>query len=454
MGDWGEECMRKITIAVVGPADSVKLISEVAREYSDKIDIMALTYRVAGEVPAILADYGAVPDGWLFSGKLPYSYAVAVHLTKQPMLFIPHAGSSLYQVLLEIANEEKLDVNYISFDMISEKDIAETLSDLELSVNVIHTYDSDGIVASAEMTEYHYQLWKNGKTRIAVTSLYSTYFDLKRMGVPVFRIRPLRNNIRTALDMVYRTVEAETFKSSQISIQQIVIDDYANVVRDAVSTYEVKRIEAKLYPLLIRYTEMLQGSIDMHGPGHYTIYSTRGAVEEVTAGFTTIPIQEEITQLLSVPISGGIGFGSTAHGAEKNAYKALGFARHAGKGHWMVVLDEGTVIGPLSSVTYLKYSLHPDTALSHRLAKQLKISVTTINRLLASLDKLSAETVGADELAIPLSITPRSARRLLGIFVEHGFAEVAYEESLYKGRPRKIYKLLVDKILKEQGDFS
>ena len=444
--------MRKITIAVVGPADSVQLISEVAREYSNKMDILALTYKVASEVPAILADYGDVPDGWLFSGKLPYSYAWEAKLTKQPMLFIPHAGSSLYQVLLEIANVEKLDVKYISFDMLSKKDIAETLSDLKLSVEDIRTFDSDGIVSSADMTEYHYQLWKSGQTKIAVTSLYSTYYDLKSKGVPVFRIRPLRNNIRTAFDLACRSIEAATFKSSQISIQQIVIDDYAGVVRDASSTYEVKRIEAKLYPLLIQYTEMLQGSIDMHGPGHYTIYSTRGAVEDVTNGFTIMPIQDELTQLLSVPISGGIGFGQTAHAAEKNAYKALGFARHVGKGNWMVVLDEGTVIGPLSSTTCLKYSLRPEDAAAHRLAKKLQISVTTMNRLLASLDKINSETIGADELAIPLSITPRSARRLLGILVKNGLAQVSHEETLYKGRPRNIYKLLVDKLVTKYDD--
>ncbi len=444
--------MRKITIAVVGPADSVQLISDVAQEYRDKMDIMAFTYQVAAEVPGILADHNGGPDGWLFSGKVPYSHAVAAKLIRQPMLFIPHAGSSLYRVLLEIANQAKLDVNRISFDMISAKDIAETLSDLGLSIDHILTYDCDGIVSSAAMTDYHYQLWKSGRTKIAVTSLYSTYYDLKAKGMPVFRIRPLRDNIRTTLDMAYRTVEAITFQSGQISIQEIIIDEYANVVRDASSTYEVKRIEAKLYPLLIRYTEMVQGSIDMHGPGHYTIYSTRGAVEEVTKGFTIIPIQEELTQLLSVSVSGGIGFGQTAHAAEKNAYKALGFARHTGKGRWMVVLDSGTVIGPLSSATCLKYSLRSDAASSRGLAKQLQISVTTINRLLASLDKLDMVTLGADELAIPLAITPRSARRLLGILVDHGLAEVSHEEALYKGRPRKIYKLLVDKIVQKHDN--
>ncbi|MBU2703584.1 putative transcriptional regulator [Sporomusaceae bacterium BoRhaA] len=445
--------MRKITIAVVGPADSVQLISEVAKEYSEKIDIMALTYKVAEEVPTILAAHNGLPDGWLFSGKVPYSHAIAANIIKQPMLSIPHAGSSLYRVLLEIANQEKLDVNRISFDMVSEKDIAETLSDLEVPLDPIRTFDCEGIVSAADMTEYHYQLWKSGKTKLAVTSFYSTYYALKDRGIPVFRIRPLRSNVRTALDMAYQMVEAVKFKSSQISIQQIVIDDYAGVIRDASSTYEVKRLEAKLYPLLIQYTEMVQGSIDIHGPGHYTIYSTRGAVEEVTQGFTVVPIQEQLTQLLSVPVSGGIGFGPTAHAAEKNAYKALGFARHTGKGHWMVVLDEGTVLGPLSSDTYLKYSLRPDASLSQCLAKQLQISVTTMNRLLASLDKLDTETIGADELATPLSITPRSARRLLGILVEHGLAEVSHEEALYKGRPRKIYRLLVDKIVQKHGSL-
>ena len=439
--------MRKIIIAVVGPADSVQLIREVALEYKDKMDILAFTYHEAAEVPEILTAHGSVPDGWLFSGKVPYYHALAANITKKPVLFIPHVGSSLYRVLLEIANMEKLDVNRISFDMLSEKDIEETLADLNLPIDAIRTYDYNGIVSASDMTDYHYQLWKSGETKIAVTSLYSTYSSLKKMGMPVFRIRPLRHNIRTALDMAYRTVEADTFKSSQISIQQIVIDDYATIVHEASSTYDVKRIEAKLYPLLIQYTEMVQGSIIVDGPGHYTIYSTRGAVEEVTQGFTIVPIQEEITRILSVPVSAGIGFGQTAHAAEKNAYKALGFARHAGKGNWVVVLDEGTVIGPLSSETYLKYSVRPDDESSRQLAKKLKISVTTMNRLLASLDKLAAETIGADELAIPLSITPRSARRLLGALVDQGFAEASHEEALYKGRPRKIYKLLVDSLL-------
>ncbi|VBB04987.1 Hypothetical protein LUCI_0193 [Lucifera butyrica] len=439
--------MRKIKLAVVGPSDSVDLIAEVAKEYDETIEIIALTYNDAAEVSALLVEYGDLPDGWVFSGKVPYNHAVAANMTKKPLLFIPHTGSSLYRVLFEIAYVEKLDISAISFDMISKQEIEETFTDMQLPADGIHVFDCDGIVSSADMTEYHYQLWKNGKTKMAVTSFQSTFIDLKKRGMTAFRIRPLRDNIRTTLDMAYRTVEAAAFKGSQISIQQIVIDDYANIVREAASTYEVKRIEAKLYSLLINYTEMVKGSIDTHGPGHYTIYSTRGAVEEVTQGFTIIPIQEEITRFLSVPVSGGIGFGQTAHAAEKNAYKALGFAKHGGKGNWMVVLDDKTVIGPLSSENYLKYSLRPDINYSGRMARQLKVGVTTFNRLLATMDKLGTDVIGADELAMSLSITPRSARRLLGTLVEQELAQVSHEETLYKGRPRKLYKLLIKEIL-------
>ena len=436
--------MRKIKIAVVGPVDSVALIREVSKEYKNKVEITTLTYTKPSEVSELMAGLADSPDAWLFSGLVPYYYAVDSQLTTKPLFYIPHTGSSLYRVLLQIACVDKLDFDSISFDLLSRVEIEDTFADIPLQVKNIYVKEFSDIISAEDLVAYHYELWQEGKTKAAVTTLQSAYVELKKKNMPVFRIWPLRDNIRTTLNLAVQTVEAAAFKESQIAVQHISIDDYATVVREARSSYEVRRLEATLYTILINYTEMAKGAINVHGHGQYTIYSTRGAVEKITDHFTVMPIKEEIIKALTVPVSGGIGFGMTAHAAEENAYKAMGFARHSGKGNWMVVSDDGTVSGPLSSPSYLQYSLRMDDDECQNLANRLGVSGTTVNRLLASLNKMDIEAVGADELATHLSLTTRSARRLLTALVDQQLAVVSRQEALHKGRPRNLYRLLLD----------
>lgn len=438
--------MRKIKIAVVGPVDSVTLIGEVGKEYAKRVEFTALTYAKPTEVPQLMKEVVDVPDAWLFSGQVPYYYAVDRQITTKPLFYIPHTGSSLYRVLLQIACVEELDFDSISFDLFSRAEIEGTFADIPLQVKNIYVKEFSDIISAEDLVAYHYELWQSGKTKAAVTTLQSAYVELKKKKIPVFRIWPLRDNIRTTLKLAIQTVEAATFKESQIAVQYIAIEEYSTVVREARSSYEVRRLEAALYTILINYTEMVQGSINVHGHGQYSIYSTRGAIEKITEHFTVMPIKEDIIKALVVPVSGGIGFGMTAHAAEENAYKAMGFARHNGKGNWMIVSDDGTISGPLSSPSYLQYSLRMDEIECKNMAQMLGVSGTTVNRLLASLNKMDIEAVGAEELATHLSLTTRSARRLLAALVDHKLAVVSRQEALHKGRPRNLYCLMLDSI--------
>jgi len=162
-----------------------------------------------------------------------------------------------------------------------------------------------------------------------------------------------------------------------------------------------------------------------------------------------MPIMEEIGRRLSISVSGGIGFGDTAYNANENAMIALGLARRKGKRKWMVVLDDKSVIGPLDSELQIKYSIRSQTADMLALAKQLNVSGTTLNRLLSVYAKIDGEILGAETLASYLSMTERNARRLLARLAEHGMAVEAGEECRGAGRPRKMFRIDVQKILQQ-----
>lgn len=437
--------MEKIRMAIVGPSDSVALAYAVAMERSDILSPQGIVYQDAAQVPEIMRARCPEFDMWLFSGIVPYHYALSV-ATHKPLFYLPHTGSSLYRALFEITYIKNLKLRRISFDTFSQSEVEETFKDINLPLPTLYVKPFADVASSKEFAKHHYELWQAGKIDIAVTCFLATYEKLKELGVPAFRVWTTRSNIRTTLDVAINSCLAQRFKGSQLAIQEIAIDEYDNIVR-ASSSYNVKRMEMCLYKILVDYAEMLKGSLVSRGDGQYTLYSTRGILEDSTNELTVIPILEKIACEVKAAVSGGIGFGVTAYDAEQNAFHALGIAQQKGKGLWLAVNDEREVIGPLSSAVHLKYSVQADAAACKRVADQLNLSVTTVNRLLAVIDKLDTDTIGAEELAVYLSITSRSARRILTILVEHGLAELAGEEMLAKGRPRKLYKINLQLLL-------
>lgn len=437
--------MEKIRMAIVGPSDSVSLAYAVALERGDILLPECIVYQDAAQVPEILRDRCPEFDMWLFSGVVPYHYALSVS-THKPMFYLPHTGSSLYRALFEITYIKKCKLNRISFDTVSQVEVEETIKDINLPLPTIYVQPFSDIASAKGFASYHHELWQAGKIDIAVTCFLETYEKLQALGVPVVRVWTTRSNIRTTLDVAINSCLAQRFKGGQLAIQEIAIDEYDNIVR-ASSSYNVKRMEMYLYKILVDYAELLKGSLVSRGDGQYTLYSTRGILEESTDQLTTIPILSEIACQVKAAVSGGIGFGDTAYDAEQNAFHALGIAQQKGKGAWMAVNDEREVIGPLSSAVHLKYSVQANAAACKRIADQLSLSVTTVNRLLAVIDKLDKDTLGSEELAAHLRVTSRSARRILTILLEQGLAEAAGEEMITKGRPRKLYKINVQFLL-------
>ena len=437
--------MKKYRLAIVGPADSVALIVSVAQEYSD-MELMPIVYHSAREVPDILNQKIQQADAWLFSGIAPYNYAIKSGHKERPFVYIPHAGSSLYRILLQMTLQYGLDVDKISFDTFSKQDIEEFFADLAMPTPTYYVKAFTGTETNVDMTAFHEALWQAGKIKAVVTCFLCTYKNLQNKGVPVFRIWPTRDNIRSTIDVARRACETVRFQDSQIAVQHIRVDDFEKLQRQANSSYDFKRLELRLFEELVRYVQSIQGSIVHNGDGRYTVYSTRGSVSTVTSGFRYMPLKESVARQFNFNLSGGIGFGWTAYDAEHNAMTALGLADQNGVGSWMVVHADRIAEGPLGSAMTLRYPMTCSDERMKQTAEALAVNVTTLNRLLAVKEQIGNREIKADELGLYLSLTARSARRLLSLLIEKGLAEVVAEETCGKGRPSKVYRLLLDNI--------
>lgn len=439
--------MARQRLAIVGPTDSVNLIFAGAKERQDVFIPIPVVYTDASEVPGILQSRSNEADIWLFSGVVPYRYALTVPHWNKPLLYIPHTGSSLYRVFLQITHGAGLPLDDISFDTYSRTEIEETFRDLSIPLPLFYLKHYEGIVSAEELTEFHYSLWQQKKVQIVVTCFHKTAVQLRSLGVPAFRIWPTPNNIRSALETASRMAETMRYIEAQIAVVHVAIDEYDHLLRDAGSSYDVNRIEIRLYEILIDFAQQVGGSVIPQGRGKYLIFTTRGRITTITQDYTLLPILETIAKKLRVHVSGGIGFGSTAYQAEENAHMAHGLSNRLGAGQWMIVTDDRRTIGPLNAATHLNYALGGDNAKQRALAKRLQISLLTLHQLAALIEEIDTDTIGINEIALRLGITPRSARRIMGALKEAGIAFLCGEESTGKGRPHKIYRFSGENLL-------
>lgn len=431
--------MRKIRLGLFGAEDSLEILESVILTFPE-FNCVSISYWHDDEIIEKLNRHREDVDMWLFSGQIPYGYAKKRFESDQPMFYVPSTGSSLYRVLLHIAYQRNIPFDRLSFDTFHPSELKQvfTESEIGLQSNYLKHYEEE--ISTEEVVQYHYQLWKEGKTLAAVTCLKNAQHALIEKGVPSFRVLPAHSAIISTLALIRQTHETLHFKDSQIAVQMIEFDSFSRLTKDTFLTDDLHKIEIKMTEKLLDYAKKVDGSLKSAGPGRYIIFTTRGLLEEITKEFTVIPDHDVLRLVGEDAGTCGIGIGQTAYEAERNAGIALLHAREHRGESWMVVFDDKTIVGPLGQPTQIHYGGASKQLQS--ISAQTSLSVATLSKLQAILRKKGEAEMSAHDLAQYMNLTPRSARRILTGLEENGLAKVVAEETLHpRGRPRRIYQI-------------
>ncbi|WP_085524364.1 transcriptional regulator [Tuberibacillus sp. Marseille-P3662] len=426
-----------IRLGIIGVEDNLELIQSIANEYPE-FTTFPFLHALGEEVIDILKAHQHDIDMWVFSGYYVYQIAERWGKVTQPMFYVPYTESSLYKTLYQAQYHDHINSDEISFDAFEPYQFSQIFSELDVNVNPAHLKPYAGSID--EIVEHHYRLWTEGKTKAAVTCIWMVRNELKRLGVPVFRVRPSESAISSVLNMALRTHEMLRFKNAQIAVQMLEIDTFMSLSKDMYSSDELNHFEMKHTQELLVYAKKIQGSLKTVGPGRYVIFTTRGLLSDITQDFTAVPNMEEIQQIDKDVVTCGIGLGQSAYEAEIHAGKALLHAKEKGKGAWMVHFEDKTINGPLGKPETITYSY--DTKKFQTISQQTSLSVATIGKVDSILKKIGKNEITAHELSQQMQIMPRSARRILVELEKHQFAQGTGEESPNpRGRPRKIYRI-------------
>lgn len=431
----------KIKLGVLGVEDSLQVVRDIVAEYPE-FECYPCLWRKIDDVVPLLQQYDADVDMWLSAGRIPYLTALEWGGLSHPIFHLPYKGASLYRTLCKAFYTQTVKMNEISFDSILADDLKQVFDELEIGEEPAHVRPFQTGMSEEDNVQYHYDLWKSGKTKLAITCAWNVKKGLEALGVPYYRVLPARSAVEATLNMMLRLYEMQGVRDAQIAVQILEFDALSGASQEWRSADDLYSEEMKIKQRLIAYAKRVQGSLKVAGPGRFIIFTTRGMLREITAEFSGMPVDDAYLPLEQGLAACGIGVGLSAYEAEFYAAKALLQAKAQGPGAWMVLFDDKTVVGPLGrreKMTYSCNAAHLQTA-----SERTSISVSTLSKIEGILQREKHADISAAELAQRLQIMPRSARRIVQLLEKAGMAVVSGEETLSRrGRPRKRYKILL-----------
>lgn len=430
----------EIRIGIIGPQDSINKIMEVARALDIVADFVTEVYVNYSNVEKLTLQIQKKCDVLLFSGEGPYSVALNKGILEKPTVFIPRGGTSFYRTIWEVQRKQN-QFKRFSSDVVSPEVVKEAMEELGILYDETYYIDHNFAKDNNTLIEYHKKNWDLGTVDAVITGFSGVYEALKSLGVSVYKVYPTKSLIRESLNRVILLGQVKKEKDAQMAIQvvRLRISD-----ENASSAYTFMLMRNQLEKVLIQYTQQNFGALFPFGRDEYLIFTNRGAIENVAEIFER-QFNQFSDSLQYLIVASGIGFGHTVYDAEMNARNALSYAMQK-KHHCIYLKDEtGMLTGPFTSESnkWLSYNLTSgnDSVISE-ISEKSSLSPAYISKLQGLIHKINRKVVDVNTVANYLGISPRSARRILTLLVETGYAQIEYSESKAQtGRPRKMYTL-------------
>jgi len=431
-----------LKIGIIGSEDTVDKILELSDEFKNQVEFVSLKYKDKSETLSLVHEGQAHSDVMLYSGQAPYMMAYHAGVIEKPSLYIPRSGTSLYKALWAI-NKDNIKLNGISTEALPEKEIIETLNELDVTLDRVYFNDINFArdLSYVELSDFHYNLWKDGKIDVALTGFTKVFQILKERGMPAYKLYPTIHLIREYINKAILLGKVNSIQKTQTAVQVIRLRSRKE---QKSNNYDFDMIKNKLESTLIKYTRDNLGSLFPSGKDEYLIFTNRGSIEQ-TYNFFDFKNEWDREDTLNTILSSGIGYGDNVHEAELNSRVALEHSLGKDFDCTYLMDESGNITGPFSDEKseVLTYDVSAGKDEKIRgIAEKTSLSPAYISKIQNLISKLNRDELDATVVSSYLGISDRSARRILGALVESGFGEVMHSESKAKtGRPRKIYKI-------------
>jgi hypothetical protein len=432
------------TIGIVGPHELVERImlsglplstGSGPAQAADRGDtatrrLVTAAYREEQEAPEKVARLGSTVDACLFASRVPYEFARRAGVLTVPATYIQLSGSALYAAMLR-ASRDGLDLAQSSIDVVSPAEAEDAFAELGIPTDSVHVREE--VSSATVIAAFHERLWHQGEISVAFTCVQAVARKLAAAQVPVFLLRPTGSAIRAALRTGTLLAGYRRLENAQLAVVIVEVPTLRDTVRRGAPRQAREELRLTVHRFLVQEAQRIHATVSPLTEHGFLVVATRGSLAQAADGLGGPPFVERARSELGIGIEVGVGGGRTELEAEARARASLGRSPAA---RLPAARDRATPLVPGQRAA-------PGTSSS--------ASVRGLDTLVRLADQLTTTgatpVVDAETAGRLLSVTPRTARRLLATLVDEGLAwPLPPSRSPQPGRPRQAYRLVVEKL--------
>lgn len=428
--------MNDIKIGFVIEAFSSELINQVLFEFPNVEPVYI--YLDSQSVSDDVIDLIKSVESLVFTQSYTYDMFINHPLISIPCHLIPISALTVYEALLNIDTHFKFST--LSIDSCNPNTQGQLLrlsllKKYSLDFIPSHHFNEESIVRAH--INHH-----NKNNALILTTHYNIHQHMVKNLIPSELLHAAHSDIANTLERALLSTKSRINNESNAAVCTLSFLSKARKQRLCTQIIREK---------ITSITKALQGYYYETEDG-FNIISNQGRIEHYTQGFKHFPLFDLIKSLNIDKLYAGIGFSANFDLAHKNAILALKQSESKEESCCFIVREDQIAYGPISSgilPSNEKFSLSITDEKLLKVANDTGMSASFIDKITDKISKLKAPYFTALDICELENITLRSANRTLLKLSDAKVVEVIGEEKINsKGRPRRIYRLIDNKVKK------
>lgn len=224
-----------VAIGVLGSNLFIDAISEYYALYPE-ISFINYSYESPWEIDHLLDRAGKEVDFLLFSGAIAYYFGQKK--MKEYRLMATYVSFNEFVLSLSLFSiyfHEKIPLEKISIDLPKQEFLENVLkeihiTDLTMSVKdypwIFHLEEQTQSFDISQFIQFHLDLYKQGKTQFALTSIHAVYEELQKLSIPSIYMVQTKQSLKETLERAVTLTKLKKTKDSQIAVISIKVMNY------------------------------------------------------------------------------------------------------------------------------------------------------------------------------------------------------------------------------------
>jgi hypothetical protein len=439
----------KFKLGVVGHRDTVKMVSDLVKEYFDDVEVQTEEFgndAIITDAVQRITRLQTVCDGILYSRRDPYLLISRRLQHTVPVRYVDVDSSHLLISLLKANIHYGILPTNISIDTFDHASTVEAfrtvgVSEERLTIHVV-TADpgQDGLVNTT--LAQHLEHYRNG-AQLCITNVTDVYRSLLKLNIPATVISPTSESFVHEIRNLMLRYRLKSQDSSSLAVMHINLrykEKYRYYGEMPIREIEELGNAAKLLSV---FAEKVDGAMFSLSRWEYLILCSRLLLQDSTNQFVEIDLMNGINRDTVFDIAMGIGCGQTVKEAQSNAVLASNRTITERGTNTVVALSPEHFIGPISPRSeHLAEGGITETRLEE-IAAATGLSTSTVGRLYQAMRKRNSNLFTSAELAETLEVTTRTVNRIIERLTDHQCAAIAGKNlAKPKGRPARVIRLL------------